>query len=122
MSDRILEIVGIYNAEGTWRGELRYVIGKLLGTAHCALCDITHGYVRQKDEFSDLCSRLTLPLRTVHLDEQSPDLAAFTHGKTPCVAGRTTNGWTMLIDTATLDDCGKDVANFERVLRDRLEA
>ena len=31
-----------YNADGGIVGEVRYVIGHLLGTAECALCDITH--------------------------------------------------------------------------------
>ena len=119
---RFTEIVGVYNADGSWTGELRYVMGKIMGTAHCDLCDITHGLVRQKQAFTDLCDRLPVPIRTIHLDERSEDLAAFTQDKTPYVVGRTAGGWVMLMDASDLAACGKDVANFERVLRDRLEA
>jgi len=122
MSTPILEIVGVYNADGSVIGELRYVIGKIMGTAHCALCDITHGLVKQKNTFSRLCESLPIPLRTVHLDERSEDLIAFTTGKTPCVVGQTNEGWVMLIDAGALEACGKDVAKFEAVLRDRLES
>ena len=122
MTQRFTEVVGVYNADGSWSGELRYVVGKLMGTAHCALCDITHGWVRQKESFTTLCAALPVPIRTVHLDEQSEELASFTLNKAPCVVGRTPQGWALLIDSEALESCGKDVANFERLLRARLEA
>ena len=36
-------LVGVYNANGGIVGELSYVLGKVKGSAHCALCDISHG-------------------------------------------------------------------------------
>ena len=36
-------IVAVYNANGGIIGELSYVIKKVLGKTHCALCDISHG-------------------------------------------------------------------------------
>ena len=38
----LVGLVAVYHADGGVRGELSYVLGRLLGTAHCALCDITH--------------------------------------------------------------------------------
>ena len=55
------EIVGVYHADGGPIGEARYVIGKLLGTAHCALCDITHSPVRRKREWDRMVAELGLP-------------------------------------------------------------
>jgi hypothetical protein len=43
----IARLIGVYNAEGSLRGELAYLLGKLTGRAHCALCDITHGALRR---------------------------------------------------------------------------
>ena len=41
---------GVYHADGGIIGELAYVWGKIRGTAHCALCDITHrGYLLRKN-------------------------------------------------------------------------
>lgn len=49
MTDQpIVRYTGIYNADGGLVGEVRYVVGHLLGTAECALCDITHSPVRRK--------------------------------------------------------------------------
>ena len=121
MNERILEVVGVYHAEGTWLGELRYLFGKWRGTAHCELCDITHDLVREKTAFQRLRLALPIPLRTLHLDERDDTLTRFTEGLTPCVVGRTTSGWTLLLDSQTLASCSKDVAKFERLLRTQLE-
>ena len=112
-----MELVGVYHAQGTLIGELRYLVGKMVGTAHCALCDITHGTFRMKQEFADLCTGLPMPLRTVHLDEQGAELAAFTQGLTPCVVGRTAEGWQMLLDRESLESCSQDLEAFAERLR-----
>ncbi len=116
-SPRFAELVGIYHAEGSLLGELRYLIGKLRGTAHCALCDISHGALTEKAEFKDLRSRLEVPLRMIHLDERDPDLVAASEGRTPCVLGRTEDGWELLLDATDLERCGKSVTDFETQLR-----
>ena len=81
----IREIVGVYHADGGVMGELRYVLGKARGTAHCALCDITHSTVRRKAAWDDACRTSPHPIRLVHLNERSPEeVAACTLG-TPTV-------------------------------------
>lgn len=107
-------LVGVYNADGSLVGELRYVVGWLAGKAHCALCDITHGLVREKGDFK--ATRERFALTTLHRDEQPPDLAAFTRGRTPCVVARTAEGFVELLDGAALDACGKSVERFEAAL------
>jgi hypothetical protein len=47
-NQKIRRLVGVYNANGSVGGELAYFIGARLGRAHCALCDITHGLVRER--------------------------------------------------------------------------
>ena len=47
------KLVGIYNANGSVLGELKYLVGKLTGQSDCALCDITHGPFRGKADFRD---------------------------------------------------------------------
>jgi hypothetical protein len=77
--------VGVYNANGSLTGELAYFVGKRLGRAHCALCDITHGLVSTKPAWQRC--RIMMPVRfdTVHLDERDDELRALTEGQTPCV-------------------------------------
>ena len=67
---RPVTLWGVYHADGGLLGELAYVVGKLRGTAHCGLCDITHGSVRVKPEWKTLEASLDIPFKLVHLNEQ----------------------------------------------------
>ena len=118
---RFIELVGVYHADGSLLGELRYLWGKLRGSAHCALCDITHGTLTEKAAFRACREGLEIPLRTVHLDERSPDLVGATEGKTPCIVGRSSEGWEMVLDPEELESCDQSVEAFELMLRARLE-
>jgi hypothetical protein len=111
-------LTGVYHADGSLVGELRYLAGKLLGTTHCGLCDITHGTVRLKDDFRDCRSQWSVPFGLVHLDERSGAIAQFTEERTPCVVGHTSAGLVMLLDPVALDGCAGDVEAF-RTLLDR---
>ena len=44
----------IYDADGSITGELVYMAKKLLGLAHCAACEITHGPRAENPEFTAL--------------------------------------------------------------------
>ena len=114
----VTALTGVYQANGSLSGELRYVVGKLLGSAHCALCDITHGSVREKKGFAACREALPVPLRNVHLDERSPDMKRFTEGNTPCVVAHTADGLVLLLDTVALNACNGSVSRF----RDALDA
>src|SRR3954453_18329130 len=74
MPPAITRLTGVYHAEGSLLGELRYVIGSRLGRTHCALCDITHGRVREKAVWREARDRLAVPFAAVHLDEREPDV------------------------------------------------
>ncbi len=115
------ELVGVYQGNGSLIGELRFVLGKLRGTAHCALCDITHGVLWEKAAFKACKATLGVPFRAVHLDEREPALAAFTEGITPCVVGRTCTGWHLLVGADELDWCAGDVAKFGALVQRKIE-
>lgn len=102
---RLLGLVGIYHATGTLWGEVSYWVRARLGGGHCALCDITHGSLREKPEWRTCRGALPVPMETVHLDERDAELAGFTDGRTPCVVARTTSGLEMLLDAAALEAC-----------------
>ncbi len=42
----VVRLIGVYDADGTLRGELGYWVGARLGRRHCSLCDITHALRR----------------------------------------------------------------------------
>jgi len=116
MALKVRKWTGIYQAEGSLMGEVRYVVGRMLGTAHCALCDITHGSVREKKGFVACREALPVPFKNVHLDERTEALTAFTEGKTPCVVAHTDEGLRLVIDAAMLEGCAGSVTSFRELL------
>ena len=104
MTDRMVtRLTGVYHADGGVRGELRYVFGKVLGTAHCALCDITHGHLRRKREWDAFVAGLPVPFDAVHLNERSAEVRAATEGLSPCVVAHTGDGVEVVL---AADDLG----------------
>jgi hypothetical protein len=116
MEKRPIELIGVYHADGGIIGELRYVIGRTRGTAHCALCDITHGSVRRKREWDDACSTFDIPIRLVHLNERSADETAGCSFGTPTVLARWANGTvTALLGPDDLELEGSVSGFFDRL-------
>ena len=113
------KMYGVYNADGGIMGELAYVWGKIKGTAHCALCDITHRGVSKKKEWKDLEGRLETPMDLLHINEQEFDLARFTEGKTPCVVGDFAGEFRLVMNSEDLEECGKSVEKFESFLSEK---
>ena len=114
-------LTGVYHADGSLIGELRYLAGKFMGTTHCGLCDITHRGVRLRTAFKDSRDRWSVPFHLVHLDERTDEVAEFTGGRTPCVVAHTSQGLIMLLDSTALDACSSDVAVFQRRLDEAID-
>ena len=107
------KLYGVYNADGGIMGELAYVWGKIRGTAHCALCDITHRGVSKKKQWKEYEHRLSVPIELLHINEQEGALAEFTEGETPCVVGDYSGELKMVMNAEDLEKCGKSVEKFE---------
>lgn len=112
---------GVYHANGGLWGEAAYVFGKMIGTAHCALCDVTHG-IRMKKEWKDLVAGLDVPVRVVHLSEQPELLAEVTDGRTPCVVEESEAGFRVLLGPEQLESVDGSVRRFAALLREAREA
>jgi len=123
MHSQVHQLIGVYHAEGGLTGELRYVVGKLLGTTHCSLCDITHSPVRRKREWDAMVLRRGVPFSLLHLNELPEDVARVvgTAGS-PIVLARAANGaLQVVLGPAELDSLDGSVAAFERSLDMSLE-
>lgn len=115
-------LVGVYHADGGAIGEAKYVIGKLMGTAHCALCDITHSPVRRKPAWDRMVADLGVAFELLHLNEMPPAIAAATarHGS-PVVLGRFGEGTVEpLLLPADLEMLGGSIDAFSVALRGAL--
>jgi hypothetical protein len=85
MATVTLRLVGVYNADGSLRGELAYLVGRARGSAHCALCDVTHGRLRRRADFDEACARLPVPLELRHRNEIDRSMVDLIGGRYPCV-------------------------------------
>jgi hypothetical protein len=114
----VVRYVGVYDADGGLAGELRYVVGHLLGTAECALCDITHSPVRRKPEWDRMVAALGVPFDLRHRNELDPPLTAALAGvELPVVVAERTDGAIeVVVDRGALAVCDGSVARFASVL------
>ena len=103
-SKAVRRLVGVYNADGSVVGELRYFLYARLGHAHCALCDITHGVVRPKRHWRARRDRLAIPFDTYHRDDQ-PDPLRLVYDVPPIVAAETDSGFVVLLGPREIEAC-----------------
>jgi len=91
------ELIGVYRADGGIRGELAYLVGKVRGTSHCALCDITHSHVRRKRAWDAMVAELGVPFRLLHLNERSAHVIAAAGDRSPVVLAQVREPKTPLL-------------------------
>lgn len=117
----VTRLTGVYDADGSVVGELRYVAARTFTGKHCALCDITHGRVREKAAWRAAREQLPVPFEAVHLDERAPDVRAASDGRGACVVAHTQDGGVeVLLDTAELEACAGDPGRFVATVREAL--
>ena len=122
MVQPVVEVVGVYDADGGVVGEVSYVVGHLLGHTSCSLCDITHGSLRRRPEWDAMVARLPVPVRLVHRNEASDaDRHAYSVSGLPAVVGvRDDGSRTVLLGPTGLAALGGSVPAFERALIDAM--
>lgn len=101
----IQRLVGVYDADGTIRGEIGYWIGARLGRTHCALCDITHSSVRERADWKRCRAGFPVPFDVYHRNDQPPEVRSTPGAGPPCVVAETAHGFTVLLDGAALEGC-----------------
>ncbi|MCB0993918.1 MAG: hypothetical protein KDB21_02420 [Acidimicrobiales bacterium] len=102
---RVTRLVGVYDADGTMRGELAYWIGARLGRRHCSLCDITHGSVRERPEWRACRAGLPVPFETYHRNDQPAAVRTAADGQAPVVLADTDGGLVLLLAPTDLEGC-----------------
>jgi len=108
-AQRIIRLVGVYDADSTLRGELAYWVGARLGRRHCSLCEITHGSVRQRPEWTACRVGLPVPFDTYHRNDQPDAIRSAADGRAPVVIAETDGGLALLLDPADLDACAGSI-------------
>lgn len=101
----VRSLIGVYDADHTLRGEVTYWIGARLGRRHCALCDITHGLFRKRDDWETCRIGLAVPFEAFHRDDQPDDVRSAAGNTAPIVAAKTDETVTVLLRESELAAC-----------------
>ena len=112
----VQRLVGVYDADGSLRGEVAYWIRARLGRAHCALCDITHSSVRERSEWKACRTSLPVPFELFHRDDQPPEVRAAAGTEAPYVLAATESDLVLLLDGDALESCGGEIDAFADAL------
>lgn len=112
----VRRLIGVYDADGTARGELSYFLRARVGKAHCGLCDITHGVIRKKSEWSGTVAALGVPFDLYHRNDQPADVRAVAT-RLPAVVAATDDGIVQLLGPEELDECDGSPADLVAAVR-----
>ena len=99
-------LIGVYAADGTALGEISYWINARLGRAHCSLCDITHGLLRERSGWKEGRAGLAVPFETFHRNDQPEAVLAAAGDRTPVVLAETDAGMVLLLRADEIAACG----------------
>lgn len=119
-------LIGVYRADGGIRGELTYLVGKARGTAHCALCDVTHSPVRRKRAWVAMVKGLGVPFDLLHLNERTAHVIAAAGDRSPIILARVREPGASLLrlvlvlDEDQVESSDGSVEVFELALRQSL--
>ena len=100
----------IYNADGGIFNEIKYWIGKniLKRETTCELCDISHGKIFMRSEWSKFIKELKKDYKVEVLHRNELPKKILDKGYDfPCVIGETKNDSIEIIDNITLSNFGK---------------
>lgn len=113
----VTEIIGVYDADSTVLGEIRYWVGARLGRTHCSLCDLTHGLFTRKREWAECSLSLGVPVVTRHRDDAPADVLAAT-SSLPAVVARTASGLVTILDAGQLAGLDGSTRRFVEFLEE----
>jgi len=100
----------IYNADGGIFNEIKYWIDKniLKRETACELCDISHGKIFMRSEWSKFIKELKKDYKVEVLHRNELPKKILVKGYDfPCVIGETKNDLIEIIDNTTLSNFGK---------------
>ena len=117
--ERVLELIGVYDADGSVVGEIRYWVGARFGRSHCAFCDLTHGTFRGRPRWRELRETLPVEFQTFHRDDAPADVVEACGGTFPAVLARVGDGMRILLDGVALEGLGGDVERLGNAIVDR---
>jgi len=109
-------LVGVYDADGTTAGEIRYWFGARFGLSHCSLCEITHGVFREKSEWRVVRDALAIQFTTFHRNDAPADVVSAASGRFPVVVARSASETFVVLSAEDLESLNGDSKRFVATL------
>lgn len=122
---KIVELIGVYDADGTILGELSYWVGARFGVRHCSLCDITHSLFSEKPEWKEcqreLADEQGVEFKAYHRNDQPDGVRTLIDGNYPAVVARDeADQLNLFMDSSEISACGTSPEDFLAEIRRRL--
>ena len=116
-NQQVIRFIGVYHADGSLLGEVRYLFTKLVGSGSCSLCDITHSGLSKNKIWRNCEKELPVPIDFLHLDELTPELEALTRNQTPCVVAEDSTQLRIAVSAEQLNNLiGQPEALFQKLM------
>jgi len=113
-----ISLIGVYDADGTVFGEIRYWVGARLGRVHCSLCEITHGMFREKSEWQECRASLGVSFTTFHRDDAPLEVLTACSRQLPVVVACRGTDFVVVLDSQELERLDGSVEAFRVALFD----
>jgi hypothetical protein len=117
----VQRLIGVYDADSSFAGELKYWIGAKLGRRHCSLCDITHGGVHESSEWKSCRAQLPVEFTLHHRDDAPIAIRELLKGAFPAVLVEIDDEVSILLGHEELDACRGSAQQLERAINSSME-
>jgi hypothetical protein len=113
---RMVEFVGIYNADSGLRGELTYALMKVSRKSSCSLCEITHGWNPfGRNAWRTSCRDSGLNLTMIHRNEASAEQLNAVESL-PAILKKTGDNWSQVVSADHLLSAKNDFTKIFNLL------
>jgi hypothetical protein len=112
----------VYDADSTIWGEVSYWVGARVGRRHCSLCEITHGAIRQRPEWTACQEQLPTGFDTYHRNDQPDSVRAAAGGQAPVVVAETdAERYVVVLTPDDLDACDGSIDRLTAAIQRSLD-
>jgi pyruvate/2-oxoglutarate dehydrogenase complex dihydrolipoamide dehydrogenase (E3) component len=115
------ELIGVYDADSTLRGEIAYWLRARL-RRHCELCVITHGARRAKPEWVRLSGELPASFVAYHRDELPEAIAVYGRGELPVILARAGARVRVILDRGDIAGCASSPRRLAEAITARVSS
>ena len=112
IANKEIELICVYDADGSLLGELNYLWKKAFHSFTCSMCDITHNFITTKKKWKIKVQNCKYDISTYHLNDQPTLIKETTLNNTPCVVKVESGSSSILISNDELKTIDGNVDSF----------